>query len=1342
MSSISSKRQTLVTEACKQWIARLIDLSRRNNLLYYRPLISGTVELDDADAKERGLLLAGKKVNIRELLRNPEEFKEENLTRIRRAALLNMEERGLDTLHVAIGMASWSVEDGGRAPCAPVILLPVKISLKMEGSAGSVLELSGEPQINWSMVYVLTEKFGCKIDTSKIFPEDFSSAEDHELAQLIPDALKRLELAAAAVTGFTLDTERCVLGNFSFQKMAMVEDLLNNGDALAANPLVAALAGDMDARKELLKDQGNIQLADIDCIKPEDDFTVLDADSSQLLVVERALRGQSGVVQGPPGTGKSQTIANLIAALTARGKKVLFVAEKRAALEAVMKRLSIPSVGLDHLILDLHGAGVSRKAVMAKMAKALEWVRDAPLTEFGDSFQTFSRGRAALNEHVHRMHDVRAPFNTSVYSLRGRLLELSALPEVARVSTRWRGAELGKVVGAQEAIVEALNEIAALSELFLGHGAWGGACLPNGSAAQQAVDCCAKLAKINWDDLHDQTTKIASNHNFSAPETLDQALRMLENIQRLEWILCRYKPCLFSFPLHDTVQALGRAQQGILGVLGGMLFDSNFRAARARMKSASNEKSRPTTELLKDAQIACDLAQYFCGRVPLQVSPDAGLTQDMADAKSALTEMAKYITCFQTKNISFDSLKQAIYTLGHDRMTAFEVPRVRMLEAEATQNGVGSILNEWRKNHIVPDYWPSTFAWAYTQSCLEDVAAKDSRLMAFRGTQHQQMVDEFRRSDKNRLGINAARIRRQHAQQAIASMDQHREQEALVRREANKKTRHLPLRQLLAKAPDVMMALCPCWMVSPLSVSQLLDADRRYFDVVIFDEASQVLPEDAVSALLRAERVIVAGDRHQLPPTQFFADQSAADASADSSKEGATEGFESLLDTLSAFLPNWLLSWHYRSLDERLIAFSNHFIYDGRLVTFPGLGRDKPLRHVLVDQPLGEDGQEESVSTEIEQVVQAVLEHATSRPMESLGVITMGIKHADRVQMAIDRALAQRSDLADFFSEDKQERFFIKNLERVQGDERDVIILSIGYGKDRAGNLPHRFGPLNYEGGHRRLNVAITRARRSMIVVSSFSHLDVDPARAKARGAVLLRSFLEFASTGGSILSDEGTTSTPLNPFEADIRDALSAQGMKLLPQYGASHYRIDLVAQHPERAGEMVLAIECDGASYHSAPCARDRDRLRQQQLEALGWKFHRIWSTDWFRDRETEITRAMVAYQAAIRASDVANDRRGRPLSMVPVIDKASFQGIPPMASSLHMPASRRPSIPRGFPIDEYSDTQLKHLLTWVHSDGRNRTQEELMARMVEELGFSRRGAKIEARLKAVIEKWVELK
>jgi very-short-patch-repair endonuclease len=319
--------------------------------------------------------------------------------------------------------------------------------------------------------------------------------------------------------------------------------------------------------------------------------------------------------------------------------------------------------------------------------------------------------------------------------------------------------------------------------------------------------------------------------------------------------------------------------------------------------------------------------------------------------------------------------------------------------------------------------------------------------------------------------------------------------------------------------------------------------------------------------------------------------------------------------------------------------------------------------------------------------------------------------------------------LSDFFSLDREERFFVKNLETVQGDERDAIILSIGYGKDAAGDLPHRFGPLTHESGYRRLNVAVTRAKRRICVISSFSAQEVDLERSGSRGVQLLKAYLEYAASGGERLpAGETAGEIGLNPFEADIRDALEGRGVMTRPQFGASRYRIDLVAMHPKRPGRPVLAIECDGAAYHSSATARDRDRLRQSHLQRLGWHFHRIWSTDWFYSREEEIQRAVSAYEEAVRRADL--------LDADDAFTETPEQPDPAKPSSSVRQRAARPLIPVLDNIDDYTDRQLLQIAEWIVSDGLLRTDDQIIQEIFKILPFKRMGARIRERLMRVVQ------
>jgi len=290
----------------------------------------------------------------------------------------------------------------------------------------------------------------------------------------------------------------------------------------------------------------------------------------------------------------------------------------------------------------------------------------------------------------------------------------------------------------------------------------------------------------------------------------------------------------------------------------------------------------------------------------------------------------------------------------------------------------------------------------------------------------------------------------------------------------------------------------------------------------------------------------------------------------------------------------------------------------------------------------------------------------------------------------------------------------------VQGDERDAIIITVGYGKDAAGRLLYRFGPLLMDGGERRLNVAVTRARKRLDLVSSFTHQDMDPGRSSRRGVELLRAYIEYAARGGTRLDTTHTTHVPMNEFEESVFDALSSRGLTLIPQLGASVYRLDLVAQHPVQPGRFVLAIECDGATYHSAPTARDRDRLRQQHLEALGWTFHRIWSTDWFLRREEEIARVVEAYTSAVRRAISSAPRRQKPKCR-------RWHTRPARLAVRHVAKSRWFRLKRDS-IADYSEQELVQMVKWVRGDGLP-TDDQIVREVADALGFQRIGVRIDA-------------
>ncbi|RYG23866.1 DUF4011 domain-containing protein [bacterium] len=1289
MSDAPSPRHKAVDTAREAWVRRLVDTSRRNNLLYFRDLKVGTLDFGYAKDDAVQELLMGAKVPIGHLV--PDDPKAGvKLKEIARKALSNLEEKGLETLYLAYGMATWPVEDEGRPPEAAVVLVPVKVEGRRNDA--QLLSRSGPPRVNLALIHALHDLgYDVEIDEE----------EDDALT-----ILGRLQ-ASVPMDGFIV-RPRAVLGNFSFQKLAMVQDLRDRHEEMAANDLVAALAGDVSARTEVAARRAAVDPRGFDAISPDAEFMPLDADSSQQAVVYAVAQGSDGVIQGPPGCGKSQTIANLVATLVAEGKRVLFVAEKRAALEAVHKRLQFR--GLGHLALDLHGATVSQKAVVGQIADVLGAIRTAvdPDDEALDA--RFEDRRARMVAHDRLMHSPAPPIRFTPYELQARLIE-----QTVRAKTRWRGADLYRIdrtVANQ--VGDLLDEVAGHSELFTRQGAspWTNAQLADGRAAQSALDAADRLA-TRVPETARRIAAFAAGAGLPMPNDLATALGQLELAQRTNALLDRFEPELFS-EAESLRRALEPSAKGGFALVWAGWFDGEFKRAKARLAELTLSGS-PT---IADVESAADLSRKWktagathLGRrteLPPALIPE--VQEAIADA--ALLPLGSN---------ELETLTGQATALVADEPSARALPRVREVERTLTELGTGLLLEEIRREGVPPKDWRALFDSAWTASIYDDVRTDRPELASFSGVAQSTFAEEFRALDRERTHRTAARVRRAHAEAALAAMNAHPEQTDRVRAETQRRARFRPLRRLLAEAPDVLPALCPCWMTSPLNVSQLIPADRALFDVVVFDEASQVLPEDAVCALLRGKRLVVAGDRHQLPPTIFFADGEIEDI-----EEVGTTGMQSLLDATASFIEPWPLLWHYRSRDERLIAFSNREIY-GNLVTFPGTGELPCLSHVLV--PNGSEG--ETSPAEVERVVELILAHAEAQialpesEWRSLGVIAMGIKHAQRIEAALDLALEFRQELEPFFETEREERFFVKNLEQVQGDERDAIIISVGYGKDASGKLPYRFGPLLQEGGERRLNVAITRARRQMTVVSSFSHLDMDPERSTARGVVLLRAFLQYADSGGTSLNDAVDPAKGLDGFERDVYNALTARGIPLVPKFGTSGYRLDFAAAHPEHKDRFVLAIECDGPTYHAAPTARDRERLRQAQLESIGWRFYRIWSTDWFLHREREIEAAYAAWQDAVDASAEAPIEPIQLEQPLPEPTEAVPQREAPPAHAGHED------------IADYSEAEMDAFVRWAKSDGILRTDDEIVADVTKLLGFARSGPKISRTIQAAIER-----
>lgn len=1244
---------------------------------------------------------------LRDELPSPLDAKqmESRLIDLHRQVRNDYAEGGANTLFLAVGFLRWKKKtDDERSYRAPLLLVPVRLERRSATSRFTIRFHEDEPRFNATLLQFLERDFDLKLPQfAGDLPIDDSGID-------VPGLLASVRSAVRDVPGMEV-VDETALSTFSFAKFLMWKDLVERTDALRQNRVVRHL---IDTPEQAFSQgDGSSSFRDeyeLDrTYAPSDIISLLPADSSQTAASLAAAEGLDFVIVGPPGTGKSQTIANMIANCLAKGRTVLFVAEKTAALDVVYRRLR--EHGLGNQCVELHSSKADRKHFLGQLKAAWEHGTGIDASEWVAVNERLRIHRDRLNAYVEALHR-RYPNGWTPYLALGIALkagdsptpDLSWAERDAHDAATLRAledmaAEAGLVyqsierhpaldlidvqdwsTGWQDALIAAAQSLRNAAELLQDAASAYLICLGLAQTGETPPEELAALSTLAT-RLHcsnGRDISVAFDRDFAQMGgALTDLSRSIEAYQQAEGSAAasypegavrdidaealehQWRDAEASF-WPNSMLGKRKVQKLLQGYAsGGDADPARDLPLLRRMKEclASIDstllagKPLPVQGLATDiAAVAeiLDLASALRGalRLPgrspdeirpmlraiapcLRGNPDVqlrrvgarllGAQQGIDSARKRLSQVAGRE--FGSK-VSLREIVEQMTGLVEARNLLRDWSTWCVARRRAVHNGIAPLVEALEAGTVAPGDARSAFRQAYARWWLPSVLDSDDTLKSFRRFQHENAIKEFREIDDMVRTHAARRVISAVAHGLPSKTEVPRNSElGLLRYQMELQRPSQSIRDMIGKMPQAFPKLAPCMLMSPLSIAQYLPPNQALFDVVIFDEASQITTWDAVGAIARGRQTIIVGDPKQLPPTNFFGRNEDEDDVADHEKD-----LESILDEARASgIPVRDLRWHYRSRSESLIAFSNHHYYQNRLVTFPSPSvEDRAVSLRKVPGGIYDRGKSRTNRIEAEAVVAEAVARMerwlklAERERSTLGIITFNAQQQALILDLLDAARRDKPDLEWFFAEERVEPTIVKNLENVQGDERDVILFSITFWKDISGKLTMDFGALNRDGGERRLNVAVTRARQELIVFSGFTADQIDPSRTKALAVNHLKTFLDYAERGAIALpaEDRGSVGGFDSPFEEAVAAQLERRGWMVVPQVGISGFRIDLGVRHPDLAGAYLAGVECDGAAYHSSATARDRDKVREQVLTGLGWNILRVWSTDWWFD------------------------------------------------------------------------------------------------------------------------------
>jgi len=1238
---------------------------------------------------------------------------DKNIKTLYRGAKTSMEENGANTLFLACGFLKWFEKDR-KEPCyAPILLIPVEL-IKKFGIKYTMRRRDEDVQFNITVSEKLRQDFKIEFDSfSKTLPLDENGVNVNEV-------FDKVEEAVSSLKGWSV-VRSCVLGLFSFSQFVMWNDMHSHRDQIAQNKIV----------KSLINGQLEWDYEDLSAntkVPEEDVFLPIVADASQLAAIKKAGEGASFVLHGPPGTGKSQTITSIIANCLANGKKVLFAAEKKAALDVVYNRLE--KIGIAPFCLELHSNKVRKSYVLDQLKTASEVKANIKVDgDYDKALEDIAAKRRELDRYVNELHTKRG-CGLSLYEL----INVYATNQIAANCGVFDEGFINELTPDRLKETEtALGELVASSGKLEGK-------LPFVKSSEYSQEIKNRLPSLveNFVKAYDEFVlsidnfeKLIASNNCRAAGGINTvgriaglnacgiAILKLKNLNLPKGLICcddtesaylslrdMIASCKDALAKRDTL--LASWQPGFLDLDGAALL-SELMTAKAKnvlmrgmaegnvykKVKAYDLKGNRKDSLEQDFKLLSDYknsvqnslafitaARGYLGELynPGTAFPGfdvAALEALNENAHTAFNEFAAFdptgslrkligsgdqtvidITnafnikvsgyknaydellatygldsgAFEPSDALLESKKQMAETLKNDSEFLRDRMQFNLMASKCGQYKVNNLVKAYDSGTIDGDGIIGSFRKGYSSMLISLIIDNSDVLRTFSGlvfekkiTELSRVNDEFEKLTRQEIYLRIAKNLPDLSKDANVSSAL-----GILQHAIKSGGRGVSIRTLFTQIGDLILKLCPCVLMSPLSCAQYLDPDKcGMFDVVVFDEASQLPTCKAIGVIARGKEAVIVGDPKQMPPTSFFTEQVSDE------DDYETEDLESILDDcLAISMPQMFLAWHYRSRHESLITFSNKSFYDGRLYTFPSPD-DRLSKVTMVDcGGTFDSGKTRTNKAEAQAVIDEIIMRAHDPVLSkySVGVVTFNIQQQSLIEDLLDEAASKDPELEKWaFGSD--EPVFIKNLENVQGDERDVILFSVGYGKDETGKLIMNFGPLNRDGGWRRLNVAVTRSRIEMKVFSSISAEELRINDTASEGVKSFKRFLQYAggsnvwdqdiASTGSSSDNSGTPIIDRNAAFTGIADDICARfkaiGYDTDKGVGKSGFKIDIGVVSPDKEGAYCLGILLDGPVYAASGTTTSREVSQISMLKGFGWNIVRIWSLEWWENPDS---------------------------------------------------------------------------------------------------------------------------